>query len=116
MLLLQPQEQFYVNISPTDNLTVEAFYQFDWDDTEPDPVGSWFSSNDFAVKGGNRDAFQQHFRSVDVLIVDDIHFFANKRATQSENNSNTLAATNNSSVANREIRDSPSSKGWGSRS
>ena len=49
---LQPQEQIYLNFSPTTNLTVEAFYQFDWDDTEPDPVGSWFSSNDFAVKGG----------------------------------------------------------------
>jgi hypothetical protein len=49
---LQPQEQIYFNISPTDNLTIEAFYQWDWDDTEPDPVGSWFSSNDFAVKGG----------------------------------------------------------------
>ncbi|HUU82130.1 MAG TPA: chromosomal replication initiator protein DnaA [Phycisphaerae bacterium] len=38
----------------------------------------------FAVKGGNRDAFQHRFRNVDVLIIDDIHFFANKRATQEE--------------------------------
>ena len=38
----------------------------------------------FAVKGGNRDAFQHHFRQVDVLVIDDIHFFANKRATQEE--------------------------------
>ncbi len=38
----------------------------------------------FAVKGGNRDSFQHHFRNVDVLLIDDIHFFANKRATQEE--------------------------------
>jgi hypothetical protein len=49
---LLPQDQIYFNISPTANLTLEAFYQWDWDDTEPDPVGSWFSTNDFAVKGG----------------------------------------------------------------
>jgi hypothetical protein len=49
---LLPQELVYFNISPTTNLTLEAFYQWDWDDTEPDPVGSWFSTNDFAVKGG----------------------------------------------------------------
>jgi chromosomal replication initiator protein len=38
----------------------------------------------FAIKGGNRDAFQHRYRNVDVLIIDDIHFFANKRATQEE--------------------------------
>ena len=38
----------------------------------------------FAVKGGNRDAFQHRYRNIDVLIIDDIHFFANKRATQEE--------------------------------
>lgn len=48
---LQPQEQVYFSISPTENTTFEAFYQWDWDDTEPDPVGSWFSTNDFAVDG-----------------------------------------------------------------
>ncbi|MCB9849552.1 MAG: chromosomal replication initiator protein DnaA [Phycisphaerales bacterium] len=38
----------------------------------------------FAVKNGERDAFRQHFRRLDVLVIDDIHFFANKRATQEE--------------------------------
>ncbi|MCH7812637.1 MAG: chromosomal replication initiator protein DnaA [Planctomycetes bacterium] len=38
----------------------------------------------FSVKGNNRDAFQHRYRNVDVLIIDDIHFFANKRATQEE--------------------------------
>jgi chromosomal replication initiator protein len=38
----------------------------------------------FAVKSGERDAFRQYFRRLDVLVIDDIHFFANKRATQEE--------------------------------
>lgn len=38
----------------------------------------------YALKSNNRDAFRQHFRSVDVLLIDDIHFLANKRATQEE--------------------------------
>jgi len=38
----------------------------------------------FAVKNGERDAFRQYFRRLDVLVIDDIHFFANKRATQEE--------------------------------
>jgi hypothetical protein len=49
-----PVHQIYANISPTDNLTLEAFYQYRWSDTEPDPVGSWFSTNDFAVDGTGR--------------------------------------------------------------
>lgn len=37
-----------------------------------------------SVKGGNIEAFRARFRSVDVLVVDDIHFLANKKATQEE--------------------------------
>jgi hypothetical protein len=29
-------------------------YLFDWNDTEPEPAGSYFSTNDFAVPGGER--------------------------------------------------------------
>jgi chromosomal replication initiator protein len=38
----------------------------------------------YAVRSGERDAFQRRFRSADVLILDDIHFFANKKGTQDE--------------------------------
>ncbi len=38
----------------------------------------------YAVKNGERDAFHQRFRRLDVLVIDDVHFFANKRATQEE--------------------------------
>jgi chromosomal replication initiator protein len=38
----------------------------------------------FAVKSGRVDAFRARFRRADVLVIDDIHFLANKRATQEE--------------------------------
>jgi chromosomal replication initiator protein len=37
-----------------------------------------------AVKSGRVDLFRARFRKVDVLVIDDIHFLANKRATQEE--------------------------------
>ncbi len=43
-------------------------------------------TNEFiaAVKSGRVEAFRARFRNVDVLAVDDIHFLANKKATQDE--------------------------------
>ncbi|MCP4592537.1 MAG: chromosomal replication initiator protein DnaA [bacterium] len=38
----------------------------------------------YAVKSGERDSFRHRYRPVDVLVIDDIHFLANKRATQEE--------------------------------
>ncbi|MCK4626856.1 MAG: chromosomal replication initiator protein DnaA [Phycisphaerae bacterium] len=38
----------------------------------------------YAVKSNERDAFRHRYRLVDVLIIDDIHFLAHKRATQEE--------------------------------
>lgn len=38
----------------------------------------------YAVKAGRVDAFRARFRNVDVLVIDDIHFLANKKATQEE--------------------------------
>ncbi|MEW6197556.1 MAG: chromosomal replication initiator protein DnaA [Planctomycetota bacterium] len=38
----------------------------------------------YAVKAGRVDAFRSRFRNVDVLVLDDIHFLANKKATQEE--------------------------------
>lgn len=40
------------SISLTDNISVEAFYQFDWQATQIDPVGTFFSTNDFVGPGG----------------------------------------------------------------
>lgn len=43
-------------------------------------------TNEFiqAVKSGNVDLFRSRSRNVDVLLIDDIHFLANKKATQKE--------------------------------
>ncbi|MEJ2492498.1 MAG: DUF1302 domain-containing protein [Desulfuromonadales bacterium] len=42
------------SISPTENLTFEAFYQYDWENVEIDPPGSYWSTNDFVGDGGNK--------------------------------------------------------------
>ncbi len=42
------------SIAPTDELSFEAYYQYDWERTIIEPVGSYFSSNDFVGDGGNK--------------------------------------------------------------
>jgi hypothetical protein len=48
-----PQEMLKVSYAVTDNVTAEAIALFDWDRTEPEPVGSYFASNDFVPRGGS---------------------------------------------------------------
>jgi len=36
----------------------------------------------YAIKAGETDAFQSLYRNLDALLIDDVHFLANKRATQ----------------------------------
>lgn len=43
-----------VSLGITDNLSVEAFYQFDFEQTELEPAGTFFSTNDFISPGGER--------------------------------------------------------------
>ena len=43
-----------LSVAPTDTLSLEAFYQFDWEETEIDPVGSYFSSTDYVGPGAER--------------------------------------------------------------
>src|SRR5690606_36990163 len=49
-----PQELAFFSLGLSGNVSLEAFYQFDWDDTEPEPAGSFFSTNDFVPDGGSR--------------------------------------------------------------
>lgn len=42
-----------VDISLTDNFSVEGFYQLDWEETDIDASGTFFSTNDFASPGGS---------------------------------------------------------------
>lgn len=43
-----------ISFSLNENISLEAFYQFKWDNTEPEASGSFFSTNDAASPGGER--------------------------------------------------------------
>jgi hypothetical protein len=47
-----PQAMAKISYGITDNLTAEGIALFDWDPTQPEPVGTYFSSNDFVPRGG----------------------------------------------------------------
>jgi hypothetical protein len=49
-----PQEMLKVGLGLTDNVTVEGIGIFDWDRTQPEPVGTYFSTNDFVPRGGDQ--------------------------------------------------------------
>lgn len=52
---LLPLPMLYASIELADNLTMEAFYEFDWDYSEADGVGTYYSTDDaFAGDGANR--------------------------------------------------------------
>jgi len=60
--------------------------------TEQKPNVNWYyvSGEEFtnqfivAIRSNQLDAFRRQYRNVDVLVIDDVHFLANKRATQEE--------------------------------
>ena len=43
-----------ISVAPTDTLSVEGFYQLDWEETEIDAVGSYFSSTDYVGPGADK--------------------------------------------------------------
>lgn len=49
-----PQEMVKASYAFSENVTGELLYLFGWDQTQPEPTGSYFSANDFAVRGGNK--------------------------------------------------------------
>jgi hypothetical protein len=51
---LRPLTMASMSINLTDELSLEAFYLFDWDRTRVDPPGTYFSTNDFVAKGGKK--------------------------------------------------------------
>lgn len=52
---LLPLPMLYTSLGLTQNLTAEAFYEFDWDYSEPDDVGTFYSTDDgFAGDGASR--------------------------------------------------------------
>lgn len=47
-----PVNMLWGSYNFTDNLSAELLYQFEFSQTEPDPAGTYFSTNDFATLGG----------------------------------------------------------------
>ena len=56
---LLPVSMVSASASPTANLSVEGFYQFEWEETKIDPVGSFFSSTDYAGPGAKKAVITQ---------------------------------------------------------
>lgn len=51
---LLPLNMVSASLNVTDNLTVDGFYLLEWDRTRVDPPGTYFSTNDFVAKGGEK--------------------------------------------------------------
>jgi len=51
---LTPEGMVWATISPTDNLSIEVFYEYDWEETKLDPMGTYFSGADFIGDGIKR--------------------------------------------------------------
>jgi hypothetical protein len=51
---LLPVNMASATVSLTDNLSLEAFYLLNWRRTRVDPPGTYFSTNDFVAKGGEK--------------------------------------------------------------
>lgn len=51
--VLVPVESLSFNLGLTDNLSMEAFYQWKWQETQLDPAGTYFGSTDLFAEGGN---------------------------------------------------------------
>jgi hypothetical protein len=50
---LLPVGMFFINAGVTENLSIEAFYQYEWEKTQIDGCGTYFSGADFAADGCN---------------------------------------------------------------
>jgi hypothetical protein len=48
-----PMNLGWLTFDMTPNLSVEALVMFEWDEIDPDPAGSFFSTQDFATPGGS---------------------------------------------------------------
>ncbi|MBI3884799.1 MAG: DUF1302 domain-containing protein [Opitutae bacterium] len=51
---LLPLNMVSGSVNLTDAVTLEAFYLLDWERTRVDPPGTYFSTNDFVAKGGEK--------------------------------------------------------------
>ncbi|MEE9603936.1 MAG: chromosomal replication initiator protein DnaA [Candidatus Scalindua sp.] len=48
------------------------------------PAENWTNEFIYSLKGGKLESFRKKYRDVDVFLVDDVHFLANKKGVQEE--------------------------------
>jgi hypothetical protein len=48
-----PQSMVKINLGTSEHTSLEAFYLLEWKRTNPEPEGTYFSSNDYISAGGN---------------------------------------------------------------
>ncbi|CAM3693968.1 MULTISPECIES: DUF1302 domain-containing protein [Pseudoalteromonas] len=58
-----PVGMLWASLGITDNINLEAFYQYDWHETRLPAAGSYFSTNDFASENGYQQNIQLGFTS-----------------------------------------------------
>ncbi|MCK5915926.1 MAG: DUF1302 domain-containing protein [Deltaproteobacteria bacterium] len=51
---LTPEGMVWATISPTENFSIEGFYEYDWEETKLDPSGTYFNGADFIGAGGQK--------------------------------------------------------------
>ena len=51
---LLPVSMVSMSVAPNYSVSLEGFYQLDWEETEIDPVGSYYSSTDYAGPGARK--------------------------------------------------------------
>jgi len=43
-----------LSVKPSENTSLDLYYQYEWEETQPDPVGSYFSTSDLAGEGATK--------------------------------------------------------------
>jgi hypothetical protein len=56
-----PTGMVWANIGLTDSLSLEAFYQYEWQETRLPVAGTYFATNDFVSAGGQLNGVQLNF-------------------------------------------------------
>ena len=51
---LLPVGAAFLSLKPSENTALEVYYQYDWEETKIDPVGSYFSTTDLAGGGAEK--------------------------------------------------------------
>jgi hypothetical protein len=67
-----PTGMVWANLGLSDALTLEAFYQYEWQKTRLPVPGSYFASNDFAGAGGQHQTIQLGFAANPDMDRDDV--------------------------------------------